>query len=665
MLDLPWTKFEPQRFDRECVTQLLQRTHGALHGVQARILRLLGSCPQARDLLTFEGPCSCRQAETDGLPGLLVRPGSAQGPASVLCLAGPRGTGKTSLAQAIAQALGRTAVGVSLDGEATERQNCGYRRRTPGCVVEGLREARVNNPVFILEAIDQVGDADEHTEPLLGVLDSSNPVAASSRAAWIHVGATPDELYSGHGNPHGSVVHVLYSAVDVVVHPLTPRRVVVFHGLRRVRVVPTSVAPRSVPVRGPLAGVSIPIAIEIPRALQTSCARSMFGLCPLRSDRNASCGRPASVAARFVLQPRCFNCASTSSASRRLTGPVGFVLIAVFTSVLGIAVRHRAWRRPSVPARLCFRITAERVMWSKPAVLDVPGNAHWRTGSRPTAVLRFRRVRHVGSGFAPRLSSWALFWFRRRLVAPDFRGGRCTSVHACAQDAVCSHSVLSCAHVPDCACDAYSRLFRPHAHGRFLGDGVSVSVPHPPPCDVRCRRVTEISASISFLREQLGALDRQREALDSQRVRLTEALEVLERDVSPALPLAGRGPAPVVARPTPPEEPATLAARILDVLRTSGPLNRREFLQAFADTTVKPGTLDSALYRLKRRGLVEKRGTRFAVVEPQPSDAGYDGEVVGSGSALSPSGSDRSSGPVDVSVDQDEAHTEGEVDVVC
>ena len=80
----------------------------------------------------------------------------------------------------------------------------------------------------------------------------------------------------------------------------------------------------------------------------------------------------------------------------------------------------------------------------------------------------------------------------------------------------------------------------------------------------------------------------------------------------------------VVAGGTPPEEPATLAMRILDVLRSSGPLNRRQLLQAFVGTTVKPGTVDSAVYRLVRRRMVEKRGERFAVVGPQPSDAGYD-----------------------------------------
>ena len=57
VLDLPWAKSEAQRFDRAHVAQVLGRTHAALDSVKAGVLRFLGSCPQARDLLTFEGPC--------------------------------------------------------------------------------------------------------------------------------------------------------------------------------------------------------------------------------------------------------------------------------------------------------------------------------------------------------------------------------------------------------------------------------------------------------------------------------------------------------------------------------------------------------------------------------------------------------------------------------
>ena len=178
VLDLPWVKSGPQRFDRTHVEQVLGRTHAALDGAKARVLRFLGSCPQARDLLTFEGPCSCRRADTDRLPALVVRPGPVQRQASVLCLAGGRGTGKTSLAHAVAEALGRTPVSVSLDGKATKRQIHGsWRGVASGCVVTGLRQAGVNNPLFILEGLDAVGDADAHTDPLLGVLDPSKRTA--------------------------------------------------------------------------------------------------------------------------------------------------------------------------------------------------------------------------------------------------------------------------------------------------------------------------------------------------------------------------------------------------------------------------------------------------------------------------------------------------------
>ena len=149
--DLPWAKSEPQRFDRDHVMQVLQGTHGALDGVKADILRFLASCPQACGLLTFEGPCSCRSAEADGLPALVVRSGSARGTPSVLCLVGAPGSGKSSLAYAIARALGRTAVTLPLLGQGLRSLIHGQRRIWPGRVVQGLIEAKVQNPVFILE----------------------------------------------------------------------------------------------------------------------------------------------------------------------------------------------------------------------------------------------------------------------------------------------------------------------------------------------------------------------------------------------------------------------------------------------------------------------------------------------------------------------------------
>ena len=118
---------------------------------------------------------------------------------------------------------------------------------------------------------------------------------------------------------------------ELVEDPWMRRGGVLSHRLCELRVLPVSAVPPSVPGSGPLARVTTPIVNSIPIAVQSSCARSMFGLCPFSSDRIAFSGRPASRAARLVPQPRCFSCACTSSASWRLAGPVGFLFIRVFT----------------------------------------------------------------------------------------------------------------------------------------------------------------------------------------------------------------------------------------------------------------------------------------------------------------------------------------------
>ena len=134
----------------------------------------------------------CRSAEADGLPALVVRSGSAPGPPSVLCLVGAPGSGKSSLAYAIARALGRTAVTLPLLGEGLRSLIRGQRGIWLGRVVQGLIEAKVQNPVFILEGIDKIAedfdknarrDADEdkdyreRVESMLAVLDPSHRAA--------------------------------------------------------------------------------------------------------------------------------------------------------------------------------------------------------------------------------------------------------------------------------------------------------------------------------------------------------------------------------------------------------------------------------------------------------------------------------------------------------
>ena len=169
VLALPWRTREPERFDPAHVARALDRTHGGLERVKTRLLQVLAACPQTRGPLTVEGVRRNRGAETDRPPALVVRPGPARTPTPVPCLAGPSGTGKTSLAVAVAEALGRTHVRVSLGKGNAECLIRGVENGVTGRIVQGLREAGVGNPVFILEELDRV--ASDAADALLDVLD--------------------------------------------------------------------------------------------------------------------------------------------------------------------------------------------------------------------------------------------------------------------------------------------------------------------------------------------------------------------------------------------------------------------------------------------------------------------------------------------------------------
>ena len=102
VLALPWRQRSPARFDAAAVSQALERTHGGLARVKRRLVEVLAACPQTRGLLTVEAARGGRDADTAAPFALVVRPVPAAAGAPVLCLAGPAGTGKTSLAEAAA-----------------------------------------------------------------------------------------------------------------------------------------------------------------------------------------------------------------------------------------------------------------------------------------------------------------------------------------------------------------------------------------------------------------------------------------------------------------------------------------------------------------------------------------------------------------------------------
>lgn len=149
MLSIPWRKKTRAKVDLKKAKEILDHDHFGLEKVKERILEHLAV-----------------QARTKKVRG------------PILCLVGPPGVGKTSLGKSVARATGRNFARVSLGGVRDEAEIRGHRRTyigsMPGRIIQSMKKAKSNNPLFLLDEIDKMG-ADFRGDPSAALLEVLDP----------------------------------------------------------------------------------------------------------------------------------------------------------------------------------------------------------------------------------------------------------------------------------------------------------------------------------------------------------------------------------------------------------------------------------------------------------------------------------------------------------
>lgn len=192
VLDMPWNKMDEESIDLKKVREILDRDHYGLEKIKDRILEYLA-----------------------------VRKLTGKGSSPILCLIGPAGTGKTSIARSVADALGRKYVRISLGGVRDEAEIRGHRKTYIGAmmgrIATAIRQAGVKNPLILLDEIDKMGN-DYKGDPsaaLLEVLDSEQNCAFRDHYLELDLDLS-QVLFLATANSDEPISMPLYDRMDVI-----------------------------------------------------------------------------------------------------------------------------------------------------------------------------------------------------------------------------------------------------------------------------------------------------------------------------------------------------------------------------------------------------------------------------------------------------------------